>query len=333
MAKYRLTPDRPGIRASRQRAYDLYFAGAKKAYDAAWQIVLRHLPPTAKLAPSPYLDGYFAALEGLQACRHTGLTFMPPAPNLSLIDRLSRVFSQKARAAQETARWRHLLEQASELVTKAGVGAGTLADPMILGDIRQTIIDTLGITAQEAAEAIAAGEARWFTAQGIPYSPATGAALYRQYVHEFDRKRGGFKTIATNATDAVLAKVHAYYAEPTNLSTLQESLALDFSPYNAERVARSEVTRLSSCMTESTMRDFGQSEWEWVANGPNPCEICQALDGQKFELDGGQEMPPEGSHPNDECTAVSTIDDAALDDVTPDAGEPEGETGELPEGL
>ena len=64
--RLKLSPTRQPVAAARKRAYALYFDGAKRAYDAAWGVVLAHLPATAKCLHSPlapFVDVYLSAHE------------------------------------------------------------------------------------------------------------------------------------------------------------------------------------------------------------------------------------------------------------------------------
>jgi SPP1 gp7 family putative phage head morphogenesis protein len=174
--------------------------------------------------------------------------------------------------------------------------------------IRDHMQTEFHLGAQESAKALAAGEQAWFASQGLKYVPPSGKALYAQYIQEFEHKRGGFKSIADGTTDDVLGKVHEWYDNPGSVNDLRSALHDQFTPYNAERVARSESTRMASVQTTSMMADWGETKWRWESNGQNPCDECSALDGQVFEL-GEMEMPPDGTHPNCDCSASTLLPD------------------------
>ena len=297
--RLKLSPTRQPVAAARKRAYALYFDGAKRAYDAAWGVVLAHLPATAKCLHSPLAPFVAVYLDAHAAQRRYGI-------------------------------YGYELKCAETLMAKAGAGAGGLSDPVILQQIRQAIEDGLSVAAFSAAGAVADGEQAWFASEGIHYAPADADALFARYKAAFEAAKdakgmpiGGFRGVADTATDDVLHAVHDYYQNPTGVAQLTDNLRGYFSPYRAETAARTETTRLSSVSTTGIMNDFGETQWEWVANGNSPCSVCAALNGQVFTLGDGQEMPPDGSHPNDECTAAASIDTAAAATDAPDAGAPD----------
>ena len=278
--KFTLNPNRLPVKRARKRAFDLYFAEAKRGYAAAWKLVTAHLPATVKCGGDPYVATYLAARHETGIALHIGRRSLSRA-----------IFNE---------------EMSLALLRKAGTGAGSLTDPLVQQKIKEAIESAFTLGATKAAGAISDGEATWFAAEGIKYTPADAEALLAAYTKEFDAKVGGFKTCADNVTESVLGKVHEFYTEPGSVHDLTEALRPDFSPYNAERVANTETTRMASTSTRGIMRSFGQTKWIWRANGANPCEICEGNDGQEFDV--SDPMPPDASHVNCACQAEAEID-------------------------
>ena len=71
--RLKLSPTRQPVAAARKRAYALYFDGAKRAYDAAWGVVLAHLPATAKCLHSPLAPFVAVYLDAHAAQRRYGI--------------------------------------------------------------------------------------------------------------------------------------------------------------------------------------------------------------------------------------------------------------------
>ncbi len=84
----------------------------------------------------------------------------------------------------------------------------------------------------------------------------------------------------------------------------------DVGRYNAERLVRTEMSRV---LTESQKQSFianGFDEYEFMALG-TACKICKELDGKHFKIDDmmpGENAPP--MHPNCKCTTTSYEDEA-----------------------
>ena len=158
----RLTPDRLPVKRARKRAYRIYFSGAKAAYELGWQLVLLHLPQTAKLAAAnPYLLTYFATAKQYQ-----------------------KTYDHEAERRMNQA----MLDEAEDMLVKAGPAAGSLADPLVLGQIQDIMQTRFHKTAQEAADAIAAGEQEWFkhSTNWEYYTPPNGDTLFARYKDAFE---------------------------------------------------------------------------------------------------------------------------------------------------
>ena len=78
--------------------------------------------------------------------------------------------------------------------------------------------------------------------------------------------------------------------------------------YQAERLARTESSRIQSEVQEQSYTDNGIDEYEWIAE-PSACKACSALDGKIFKVKDakiGINMP--AIHPNDRCSTSPHTD-------------------------
>lgn len=89
----------------------------------------------------------------------------------------------------------------------------------------------------------------------------------------------------------------------------------DSSLYEAKRLLRTELKR---CRSEAAMQQYnrnGVEEFEFMALGPHPCEICTALNGKHFKVRdfmAGENAPP--MHPNCRCSTAPWVDEKAYND-------------------
>ena len=78
--------------------------------------------------------------------------------------------------------------------------------------------------------------------------------------------------------------------------------------YQAERLARTESSRIQAEVQKQSYTDNGIDEYEWIAE-PSACKACLALDGQIFRVEDakiGINMQP--IHPNDRCSTSPHTD-------------------------
>jgi hypothetical protein len=109
-------------------------------------------------------------------------------------------------------------------------------------------------------------------------------------------------------------------AQGENLSALEgrvRAVFTDAKVFRAEAIARSETIR---AMQNGSLEGWRQSGVvvgkEWSASGPNPCDLCLAMDGTVVGIDeafDGQEGGfDEGMiamiHPNDECDILPVLE-------------------------
>ena len=192
--------------------------------------------------------------------------------------------------------------------------AGDPADDAVLASVRAAMIAQLTIGATKASAALAAGENEWFKSNGFDaaqFTPIEDDELMRAYQAAFAHI-GGFKGIADSATEPIQQIIRDYYADPNlAMPDLVNSLQTYFSPYKAQQVAATEVTRMSSCNAQILASRVGAQRWEWdSANDAIVCSACADLDGQKFDFDGDEEPPPDGSHVGCRCRqTVLVVDD------------------------
>lgn len=108
--------------------------------------------------------------------------------------------------------------------------------------------------------------------------------------------------------------------------TLIQGKAMDFSrlgPFakckerakaDARRLMKTELTRCRSEAQKAEYEENGFDEYEFMCLGPNPCEICQGLNGKHFPVKDltknmGEFAPP--IHPNCRCTTAPWVDEDA----------------------
>lgn len=75
------------------------------------------------------------------------------------------------------------------------------------------------------------------------------------------------------------------------------------SQANAERLMRTEMCRIQTEVAHAHYEKNGNTHFEYMALGMNPCPICEALDGKIFpvsDLEAGLNAPP--MHPNCHCS-------------------------------
>lgn len=78
--------------------------------------------------------------------------------------------------------------------------------------------------------------------------------------------------------------------------------------YQAERLARTESSRIQAEVQKQSYADNNIDEYEWIAE-PSACKACLALDGKVFKVEDakiGINMPV--IHPNDRCSTAPHTD-------------------------
>jgi len=91
---------------------------------------------------------------------------------------------------------------------------------------------------------------------------------------------------------------------PQYTKALQAAVA--FTNYEANRIARTEVSRVSNEGAKRSFKDYGVQKVEWLATlEKRTCSRCAALHGKKYRLGDEPSLP---LHPHCRCTLVPLLD-------------------------
>lgn len=72
------------------------------------------------------------------------------------------------------------------------------------------------------------------------------------------------------------------------------------------RLARTELAHVRVQSTIDRYIEAGVTKYEYIANGPNMCEECEELNGQIFDIEDIEHLPP--VHPNCVCAILAVLD-------------------------
>lgn len=132
--------------------------------------------------------------------------------------------------------------------------------------------------------------------------------------------QSGIGTMVTRVSKAIKRqvgrKIVGWYNTPgASMQTIVKQLMPTFDLTRAELIARTEITRLDSLVTEQIAQKIEATEWWWMTlrdqlvctrnlTGPDGKTYagCRALHGKTFKV--GQPMPPDGSHIGCRCKAI-----------------------------
>lgn len=84
----------------------------------------------------------------------------------------------------------------------------------------------------------------------------------------------------------------------------------DVSRYDAERLVRTELSRIQTDVAMRSYLENGFEQYEYLAVNPNACPICKELNGNKYyirDMVAGENAPP--MHPNCHCSTAPYDDD------------------------
>lgn len=88
------------------------------------------------------------------------------------------------------------------------------------------------------------------------------------------------------------------------------NLSIDGNRSSAERIVRTELTRVQNQAAKDTYKEAGVEYYEYLAVGDDrTSEECMDLNGKIFRLDDavvGENFPP--IHPNCRCTIIPVMD-------------------------
>lgn len=93
------------------------------------------------------------------------------------------------------------------------------------------------------------------------------------------------------------------------------NLAINGNRSAADRIVRTELTRIQNAAAADTYKAAGIEKYEYSAvDDDRTSEECAALDGKIFRLDEavvGENFPP--IHPNCRCTIIPIVDAGRMD--------------------
>lgn len=84
------------------------------------------------------------------------------------------------------------------------------------------------------------------------------------------------------------------------------------SEYAAKRLLHTETKRVRTEAAKERYQENGIEDFEFMALGPTPCDICSELDGKHFpvkKMVAGENAPP--MHPNCRCSTAPWVDENA----------------------
>lgn len=74
-------------------------------------------------------------------------------------------------------------------------------------------------------------------------------------------------------------------------------------------LVQTESTHIAELAAFDGYRETNVEQWQWMATlEVNTCVHCASLDTQVFEVDGNQDPPPGGSHPNCRCRSIPYVE-------------------------
>lgn len=172
-----------------------------------------------------------------------------------------------------------------------------LAHPGDLADaLQQALVRWLHPAAQgggqEVLDAIGAG---------VSFSLADTAAaeFLDSYIPVFAQSTAAGYELAVRQ---LLLEGVVHGASIPDLAARIQDEVMNLLPYQAERIARSEVIRAHAEGAVSALEDLGQERVEWLAaEDERTCPECGARDGHVYEI---SERPPLPEHPGCRCTWV-----------------------------
>jgi|GEM_PF-730225 len=74
-------------------------------------------------------------------------------------------------------------------------------------------------------------------------------------------------------------------------------------------LVQTESTHIAELAAFDGYRETNVEQWQWMATlEVNTCVHCASLDTQVFDVDGNQDPPPGGSHPNCRCRSIPYVE-------------------------
>ena len=129
-----------------------------------------------------------------------------------------------------------------------------------------------------------------------------------------------FKTKPLLVSESISERLHARLknelidgvARGLSIPSLREnvrSIFKNFTTYEADRLARTEITNASTWGRINQMRGEGRTKWKFYTSlDERVCPECAPLHGKVFDIDDLEFKPP--VHPNCRCTVLTTVGDS-----------------------
>lgn len=129
----------------------------------------------------------------------------------------------------------------------------------------------------------------------------------------FSERIWGYNDKLKGVLDGLIPQMIIQGKHPTAL-TKDLSRIFGSARFEAERLLRTESSRIYGEMAKDAIKKAGYKQYEWLAE-PKACDICRPMDGKTFDIKNaefGKSLFP--MHPNCRCSIIPVIPDFDIDD-------------------
>lgn len=129
----------------------------------------------------------------------------------------------------------------------------------------------------------------------------------------FSERIWGYNDKLKGVLDGLIPQMIIQGKHPTAL-TKDLSRIFGSARFEAERLLRTESSRIYGEMAKDAIEKAGYKQYEWLAE-PKACDICRPMDGKTFDIKNaefGKSLFP--MHPNCRCSIIPVIPDFDIDD-------------------
>lgn len=96
------------------------------------------------------------------------------------------------------------------------------------------------------------------------------------------------------------------------IDRIKKEMMTGFDSVAANRMytlVQTESAHIAEMASMAGYRETNVEQWQWMATlETHTCKYCASMDSEVFEVDGNQDPPPGGSHPNCRCRSLPYID-------------------------
>lgn len=180
-------------------------------------------------------------------------------------------------------------------------------------DLDKHIKETLLKEAKEEAERQAGILGR--TVKSLNFSEKSLNALIDGSWQQssFSERIWGYNDKLKGVLDGMISQMIIQGKHPTALSG-ELSRMFNSSKFEAERLLRTESSRVYGEMARDSISKAGYEKYEWIAE-PKACDICRPMDGKIYDTKDakfGESLFP--MHPNCRCSIIPVVPDFDIDD-------------------